>query len=68
MAEPDQGWAYPPARNPKAHYFNAEKVSLCGAWSSEGLAFFEPLSEALGVSVVDCKSCRRKLETRGVKT
>jgi hypothetical protein len=66
MAEPDQGWAFPAARSPKAHYFAANKVSLCGAWHSDGLSLFEDLTTADLHSHDDCKRCRRLLNARGV--
>jgi hypothetical protein len=62
----DQGWAFPPGLRPKSHYFTGEKLSLCGAWSSDGLTMFD-LDHALEKSPDDCKRCRRQLEARGVR-
>ena len=66
MAEtkPDAGWFFGTAR--KAHYFDGDRRSLCGRWSTPftPIGAFEPEDKP---SSDDCVVCRRRLDKRGVK-
>jgi hypothetical protein len=68
----DQGWAFS-SGSTKAHYFRADKRSLCGKYGSIGMGerLFTPEARdpksGRSATQWDCAPCRRKLDKEGVK-
>lgn len=56
-----EGWARP-LNSRSWHFFGADSIALCGKWLFMG----ELLPDNGEPSGEDCKSCRRKLNGRGL--